>query len=88
MNTPLRLLLIDDDELDRQAVLRALRQGSVDSEVSQATTAAAGLKLALEEVFDIILLDYRLPDQDGLDVLRKLRGAEHKGCLLYTSRCV
>ncbi|MBK9026775.1 MAG: EAL domain-containing protein [Propionivibrio sp.] len=74
----MRLLLIDDDELDRQAVLRALRQGSVDSEVSQATTAAAGLKLALEEVFDIILLDYRLPDQDGLDVLRKLPDKVHQ----------
>lgn len=79
MNSPLNLLLIDDDELDRMAVVRALRQGSVACDVVQAATAAAGLQLAKERHFDAILLDYRLPDQDGLDVLRLLRQERPEG---------
>lgn len=76
MNSPLRLLLIDDDELDRRAVTRTLRQSQVLCDIAQAATAEAGLKLALEQPFDAILLDYRLPDRDGLDVLQLLRSAE------------
>lgn len=73
MNTPSRLLLIDDDELDRKAVVRALRGASDDYDVVHAATAAHGLRLASEQNFDAILLDYRLPDQDGIEVLRTLR---------------
>ncbi len=76
MNSPLRLLLIDDDELDRRAVARALRQSQVLCDIAQAATAEAGLRLAIEQPFDAILLDYRLPDRDGLDVLQLLRSAE------------
>ena len=70
----MNLLLIDDDEVDRAAVLRALRKSLVDCEIAQASTAAHGLTLAAEQQFDAILLDYRLPDMDGLAVLRALRG--------------
>ncbi len=73
-DAPLRLLLIEDDELDRQAVVRALRKSLVPWEIVPAATAVQGLALAAEQHFDAILLDYRLPDQDGIDVLRTLRG--------------
>lgn len=76
MNTHLRLLLIDDDELDRQIVTRALDKSSITCTVVQAITAADGLKLAEEQKFDAIFLDYRLPDMDGLDVLKVLRGGQ------------
>lgn len=76
MNSPLRLLLIDDDELDRRAVARALRQSQVLCDIAQAATAEAGLRLVIEQPFDAILLDYRLPDRDGLDVLRILRNSD------------
>lgn len=73
MNQLFRLLLIDDDEIDREAVVRTLRRGSVDYDVVQAATAADGLRLAADERFDAVLLDYLLPDQDGFEVLRTLR---------------
>ncbi len=74
MNPPMRLLLIDDDEVDRMAVIRTLKKGTTNvSEVITAATAAEGLELASREQFDAILLDYRLPDQDGLAVLQTLR---------------
>ncbi len=70
----MRLLLIDDDEVDRMSVIRALKKGTTNvSEIITAATASEGLELASREQFDVILLDYRLPDQDGLAVLKNLR---------------
>lgn len=79
MDSQLRFLLIDDDEVDRHAVRRALKQSSVACEVMQAATATEGLQLAAEYHFDAILLDYRLPDRDGIDVLHSLRGGRFEG---------
>lgn len=73
MKDVLRLLLIDDDEVDRLSVVRVLKRGKVDYDIVQAVSAAEGLKFAGKQRFDAILLDYRLPDQDGIEVLRLLR---------------
>ncbi len=83
----MRILLIDDDELDRVAVIRALKQSGLMLDIRQCATAAAGLKVAAEEHFDAILLDYRLPDQDGVEVLQRLRsGAFGHVAILMLSR--
>lgn len=73
LTLPMNVLLIDDDEVDRQSVTRALKQSPLTCRITYATTASEGLKLAYEQSFDAILLDYRLPDKDGLDVLLNLR---------------
>jgi two-component system, sensor histidine kinase and response regulator len=73
MKAPLRVLIIDDDEVDRMAVQRALRStGSIVdfTEAADAKSAIAILGSAEQEPFDCIFLDYRLPDQDGLAVLK------------------
>jgi diguanylate cyclase len=79
MIAELSLLLIDDDELDRLAITRTLRKSSVSCDVAYAETAAMGLQMALGTKFDAILLDYRLPDENGLEVLRTLRGGAYEG---------
>lgn len=87
MTESLRLLLIDDDELDRMAVVRTLKRGNLRYDIVQAASAAEGLKLAAEQRFDAILLDYRLPDQDGIEVLRMLRtGSYERVAVLMLSR--
>jgi len=73
MPQTLRLLVIDDDELDRLAVVRALKHSSLQFEIVQSGSATEGLAIARTQRFDAILLDYRLPDMDGVDVLRLLR---------------
>jgi len=78
LNPRLNLLLIDDDELDRMAVIRALRQNNLNLSIQQCVSAEEGLKLAASEQFDAILLDYRLPDQDGIHILRQLRSGRFK----------
>jgi len=66
------LLVIDDDKVDRMTVIRGLRGTGTDYAVTEAETGRQGIELAARQAFDCILLDYRLPDADGLDVLAEL----------------
>jgi len=87
MIASMNLLLIDDDELDRLSVIRALKQSDYELTISQCASAAEGYKLVANEQFDAILLDYRLPDQDGIEVLRALRGGRlAKAAVVMLSR--
>lgn len=65
-------ILIIDDDLDtlRLVGLMLQRQGY---HISAATNGAQGLKKALEERPDLILLDVMMPDMDGYEVTRRLR---------------
>jgi DNA-binding NtrC family response regulator len=69
------ILLVDDDEVDRLAVVRALRSAGVNATVREAGDAMAAAAAVEERVFDAVLLDFRLPGGDGLDVLRSLKQA-------------
>jgi signal transduction histidine kinase len=68
----LRLLLIDDDDVDRMAIRRALSSAGVECEIVDAWTAISGIEHAHAGSFDCVLLDYRLPEMSGSDVLREL----------------
>jgi signal transduction histidine kinase len=74
-NEALRILLVDDDQVDRMAVRRSLRAGGVTAEVTDAVDVASALAAAQGQPFDCVLLDYNLPGGDGLRVLRGIRGA-------------
>lgn len=72
----MRLLLVEDDLTLGDAVREFLRsQGHVVDWV----TTVADARAAFEEKFDVILLDWRLPDGSGVEWLRRLRakGGEH-----------
>jgi diguanylate cyclase len=67
-----KLLLIDDNEIDREAVKRTLRHHQDNIEITEASTAQDGIKNFETDDFDIVLLDYLLPDMDGEDVLTRI----------------
>jgi signal transduction histidine kinase len=69
----MRILIVDDDEVDRLAIRRALRGSAIDLTVEEASAAPEALKAACSQTFDCILLDYYLPGCDGFDLLRKIR---------------
>ncbi len=75
MEDLLRILIVDDDEVDRMSVRRALRAAGVRAEVHEAEDVATALRALGEETLDCVFLDYNLPGGDGLRVLRSAREA-------------
>ncbi|WNG55163.1 PAS domain-containing protein [Archangium gephyra] len=72
---PLRLLVADDDEVDRLAVRRALLKAGVNAQLVEVGDGTAALTALMEQTFDCALMDFQMPGQDGLEVLRKARSA-------------
>lgn len=69
----MKVLIIDDDRTDREILKQALSQSPVDQfRFAEASSAAEGLKLCREWMPDCILLDFHLPDLDGMEALRYL----------------
>ncbi len=71
-----RILLIDDDQVDRASVRRALAKSGLAHELAEAPSGMAGLDMARARSFDCVLLDYRLPDVDTFELLPKLLAPE------------
>ncbi|MFT4580006.1 MAG: PAS domain S-box-containing protein [Nitrospinales bacterium] len=66
------ILVIEDDELDRKAMRRYLESETPDIEIVESHDCAGGLSELAKHNFDCILLDYQLPDGDGIEFLQKL----------------
>jgi signal transduction histidine kinase len=75
MSIPLRLLLIEDDEVDRRAVRRALRDGGVDALLDDRGNEAAAMAALAANPYDCVLLDYNLPGVTGLEVLAHIESS-------------
>ena len=65
------VLIIEDEESVRSALVKRLRLHGYAADV--AATGAEGLKRLADAGADLVLLDYRLPDADGLELLEKIR---------------
>ncbi len=70
-----RILIIDDDEVDREALLRALRKSGLSAETATAATVDEAWRQIESIAFDCILVDYRLPDGDGLELIGQMAAA-------------
>ena len=70
-----RVLLVDDDRIDRMAVRRHLGHASARIVVEEADGVLAAIGRLTADPFDCVVLDYNLPDGDGLTFLRGLRSA-------------
>ncbi len=67
-----RLLVVEDDLSVVQGLVRGLHRAGFDVSVSMDGTE--GVRRALDEPFDLVILDLMLPGQDGFQVLDGWRG--------------
>jgi DNA-binding response OmpR family regulator len=66
-----RILVVEDEGKVRRGLEVELRAAGYD--VAAASTGDDGLRLALAEVFDCLVLDWMLPGRDGMEILSSLR---------------
>lgn len=76
MNTLMKQFLVVEDNHDI-AKLVSMHLQDLGAEVQIANNGKLGLSLAQEKRFDLIILDLMLPGIDGLEICRRLRGADN-----------
>ena len=69
----LTLLIVEDDEVDRRSIRRALLAGGVQAEVLEAPEATRGLELLRTKKIDCALMDFNMPGRDGLWLVQQAR---------------
>ncbi|MET8141274.1 response regulator transcription factor [Sphaerisporangium sp. NPDC005288] len=79
-----QLLLIEDDAAVRSALMRALTERG--HAMSSADSGMSGLRMAVDERPDLVILDLGLPDVDGYEVVRMLRAVSPVPLIVATAR--
>jgi DNA-binding NarL/FixJ family response regulator len=72
MTNKIRLLIADDHEVVRSG-LKTLVAGTEVKVVGEVASGAEAVKFALENEVDVVLLDIRMPDGDGLTALGRIK---------------
>jgi PAS domain S-box-containing protein len=73
MDEVFRILIVDDDEVDRMAVRRSLKSAGLQVETQEVWDCAAAIAILRQTQFDCAILDYRLPDGDALSLVQRVR---------------
>ena len=76
MQKPARILIIDDDENIRKVLQTILEDEGYYIETAE--TAKKGIEKSEESFFNLALIDIRLPDMEGIELLTKLRETKPK----------
>lgn len=73
LNRSKRALLLDDSEVDRRRIIRACKEADLSFEFTQVATIGEFAAELDDDPFDVVFLDYRLVQGDGLIALQMLR---------------
>lgn len=80
---PIRILLVEDDVDHALLAQRGLDEEAFD--VTHVRTGADALEAARQHDFDVCLIDQRLPDREGVEVCRTLRGEGLDGLIFLVT---
>ena len=68
-----RILVVDDESAVLDALSSTLRNQLIGAVVDTAATADAALKQLAQTNYDAVVSDIRMPDMDGLTLLKEIR---------------
>ena len=80
------ILIIDDDKVDFDAMAKILSKNDKDMTVEYASTGKDALEKLKEGKIDAILVDYMLPDFDGLELVKEIRERSMAPIVFVTGR--
>ena len=72
----MRILVIDDDH-DMALMIKRLLEGTLGAQVEIAGECTAAREKTVTGTFDVITLDYRLPDGDSLELLKEIMAVDN-----------
>jgi len=73
MAVTLKILIIDDDKVDTVTIIRSISHSGIIANVESAFSAKEGIEKIKSFNYDLVFLDYMMPDSDGISFLKKLR---------------
>lgn len=79
MKRRLDILLVDDDSADRRIIRRTLAENEANVKLVEAVSVEEGLGILQAQSFDVILLDYKLPGANGIEMVQELRSRPDLG---------
>ena len=69
----MNILIVDDDIVDREHIKRTLSKSDQKCNFIETESVDEGLAAFRKHKFDVILLDYRMPQRDGIEMLLELK---------------
>ncbi|MDH2433102.1 EAL domain-containing protein [Pokkaliibacter sp. MBI-7] len=72
----MHVLIVDDDSIDREHLKRTLWADDSSCRIVEAATVDEGLNCFSQSRFDVMLLDYSMPQRDGIEMLMELRNGK------------
>lgn len=85
---PLRIVIVDDEEPARRRLRDVLADCAAEMEidvVGEAANGHAALDLLSAQPADVVLLDIRMPEMDGIEVAQHLRHVENAPAIVFTT---
>ena len=79
-----KILIVDDEKNIRDIIIYNLKKEGY--QILQAADGEEGVRLAMEEEPDLILLDIMMPKMDGYDACKKIRETKNTQIIMLTAR--
>ena len=78
----LKLLVVDDDDVDREKIRRMLQSVNSETTIEETATVHDSIAIIENSSYDCIIIDYRLGQEDGLTLLDQIHNRLAKDCAI------
>lgn len=68
----IKILVVDDEKIERNGIRFLLKQVGIDAEISEATNGVKALEILEEKKMDLLLTDIKMPFMDGMTLIQNV----------------